>query len=115
MVDRLGWPICFLLLLLPLGEAHRRPADARDDDLLSSGRLLDQLAEMSFRVFESHVDHRDENTTLEVLRGNAEATSALWSAVANIFQGILMVDQLRASWNPLLAWLREVQVWGQAA
>jgi len=26
-----------------------------------------------------------------------------------------MVDQLRASWNSLLSWLREVQGWGQAA
>jgi hypothetical protein len=25
-----------------------------------------------------------------------------------------MVDQLRASWNSLLSWLREVQAWGQA-
>ena len=24
------------------------------------------------------------------------------------------VDQLRASWNSLLSWLREVQAWGQA-
>jgi hypothetical protein len=22
-----------------------------------------------------------------------------------------MVDQLRASWNPLMAWLRDVQAW----
>jgi hypothetical protein len=26
-----------------------------------------------------------------------------------------MVEQLRASWNPILSWLREVQAWGQAA
>jgi len=26
-----------------------------------------------------------------------------------------MVDQLRASWNSLLSWLREVQAWGQGA
>jgi hypothetical protein len=25
-----------------------------------------------------------------------------------------MVDQLRASWNSLLSWLREVQAWGLA-
>jgi hypothetical protein len=25
------------------------------------------------------------------------------------------VDQLRASWNSLLSWLREVQAWGQGA
>jgi hypothetical protein len=25
-----------------------------------------------------------------------------------------MVEQLRASWNSLLSWLREVQAWGQA-
>jgi hypothetical protein len=24
----------------------------------------------------------------------------------------LMVEQIRTSWNPLLAWLREVQAWG---
>jgi len=24
-----------------------------------------------------------------------------------------MVDQLRASWNSLLSWLREAQAWGQ--
>jgi hypothetical protein len=27
----------------------------------------------------------------------------------------LLVDQLRASWNSLLSWLREVQAWGQGA
>jgi hypothetical protein len=25
----------------------------------------------------------------------------------------LMVDQLRAGWNPLVAWLRDIQAWGQ--
>jgi hypothetical protein len=27
----------------------------------------------------------------------------------------LMVEQLRASWNPLLSWLRDVQAWSLAA
>jgi hypothetical protein len=27
----------------------------------------------------------------------------------------VMVEQMRRSWNSLLAWLREVQTWGQAA
>jgi hypothetical protein len=52
---------------------------------------------------------------LEVSQGNAEAFPDSRDAMVNVFQGILMVDQLRANWNPLLAWLREVQVWGQAA
>lgn len=26
-----------------------------------------------------------------------------------------LVEQLRASWNSLLSWLREVEAWGQAA
>lgn len=26
-----------------------------------------------------------------------------------------MVEQLRASWNSILSWLREVQVWGLGA
>jgi len=33
----------------------------------------------------------------------------------NVFQRELMEEQIRASWNPLLAWLRDVQAWGQAA
>lgn len=27
---------------------------------------------------------------------------------------MIIVDQLRASWNSLLAWLREAQAWGRA-
>lgn len=33
----------------------------------------------------------------------------------NVFQKILMVDQLRGSWNSLLTWLRDVQAWSLAA
>lgn len=28
---------------------------------------------------------------------------------------VSLVDQLRESWNPLLAWLRDVHAWGQVA
>ena len=27
----------------------------------------------------------------------------------------LLVEQIRSSWNSLLSWLREAEVWGQAA
>jgi len=47
-----------------------------------------------------------------VSQGNAEASR---DAVANILKRILRVDQLRASWNSLLVWLRDVQAWSLAA
>jgi len=58
MSDRLGGVARALSLLLPRNEreSHCRAAGARDDDLLSRGRLLDQLAKMSFRGLEAHLD-----------------------------------------------------------
>jgi hypothetical protein len=42
---------------------------------------------------------------------NAETSS---DAVPNISKWILMVEHLRAGWNSLLSWLREVQAWGES-
>jgi hypothetical protein len=39
----------------------------------------------------------------------------LGSKMANSLRVAVKVDQLRASWNSLLSWLRDVQAWGQGA
>lgn len=66
MSDRLGWLKSSLVLLLARWneqETHRRTAGVRDDDLSSRGRLLDEVAEMSFRFFEADSDHEHKDTT----------------------------------------------------